>query len=120
MPHGLAVLMLLTDGFGGVGGIAKFNRDFLQALDGSSLVERVQALPRLIPEPIEVSFSGGAVSRIRSVANNRSHESALMEPELISNLPDKNRVKRRSVRFAPTDEEKSRRRTSVTSRAASV
>ena len=45
--------MLLTDGFGGVGGIAKFNRDFLQALDACALVKRVHALPRLIPEPIE-------------------------------------------------------------------
>jgi glycosyltransferase involved in cell wall biosynthesis len=53
MQQGLAVLMLLTDGFGGVGGIAKFNRDFLRALDGCALVERVHALPRIIPEPIE-------------------------------------------------------------------
>jgi phosphatidylinositol alpha-1,6-mannosyltransferase len=53
MSHSLRVLMLLTDGFGGVGGIAKFNRDFLQALDGCSLVERVHAQPRLIPEAIE-------------------------------------------------------------------
>jgi phosphatidyl-myo-inositol dimannoside synthase len=53
MSHDLTVLMLLTDGFGAVGGIAKFNRDFLQALDGCALVERVHALPRLIPEPIE-------------------------------------------------------------------
>ena len=44
--------MLLTDGFGGVGGIAKFNRDFLEALDGSGIFERVDALPRLIPQPI--------------------------------------------------------------------
>jgi phosphatidylinositol alpha-1,6-mannosyltransferase len=53
MTNALRVLMLLTDGFGGVGGIAKFNRDFLQALDGCASVERVYAQPRLIPEPIE-------------------------------------------------------------------
>ena len=53
MTNALRVLMLLTDGFGGVGGIAKFNRDFLQALDGCAVVERVHAQPRLIPEPIE-------------------------------------------------------------------
>jgi hypothetical protein len=47
------MLMLLTDGFGGAGGIAKFNRDFLQALDDCTLVERVHALPRLIPDAIE-------------------------------------------------------------------
>jgi phosphatidylinositol alpha-1,6-mannosyltransferase len=45
--------MLLTDGFGGFGGIAKFNRDFMRALDASSSVERVYALPRLIPDRIE-------------------------------------------------------------------
>ena len=53
MTKSLRVLMLLTDGFGGVGGIAKFNRDFLQALDSCALVERVHAKPRLIPAPIE-------------------------------------------------------------------
>jgi phosphatidyl-myo-inositol dimannoside synthase len=48
----LWALMLLTDGFGGLGGIAKFNRDFLEALDGSGLFARVDALPRLILQPI--------------------------------------------------------------------
>ena len=47
------IVMLLTDGFGGFGGTAKFNRDFLQALDASSVVARVYAFPRLIPHPIE-------------------------------------------------------------------
>jgi len=45
--------MLLTDAFGGFGGISKFNRDFLAALNGCSSVERVHALPRLLTEPIE-------------------------------------------------------------------
>src|SRR5262245_50581047 len=52
MTHRLRVLMLLTDGFGGFGGIAKFNRDFLTALDACVLVERVRALPRVITEAI--------------------------------------------------------------------
>ena len=51
MPS-LNVLMVLSDGYGGFGGIAKFNRDFLEALDASPLVQRVHALPRLIPNPI--------------------------------------------------------------------
>jgi phosphatidyl-myo-inositol dimannoside synthase len=59
MSHGLRLLMLLTDAFGSAGGIAKFNRDFLQALDGCGMVERVYALPRVIPglidEPIPES-----------------------------------------------------------------
>jgi glycosyltransferase involved in cell wall biosynthesis len=49
----LDILMLLSDGFGGFGGIAKFNRDFLTALDSCDVVERVHALPRLIPGPID-------------------------------------------------------------------
>jgi glycosyltransferase involved in cell wall biosynthesis len=52
MANGLRALMLLTDGFGGRGGIAKFNHDFLRALDGCSLIQRVYALPRILPEPI--------------------------------------------------------------------
>jgi phosphatidylinositol alpha-1,6-mannosyltransferase len=52
MNRGLWGLVLLTDGFGGLGGIAKFNRDFLEALDGSGIFKRVVALPRLIPQPI--------------------------------------------------------------------
>src|SRR5215831_489402 len=39
----MRVQMLLTDGFGGFGGISRFNRDFLSALNGCSLVERVYA-----------------------------------------------------------------------------
>jgi glycosyltransferase involved in cell wall biosynthesis len=45
--------MLLTDAFGSFGGISRFNRDLLAALNFCSVVERVQALPRLITEPIE-------------------------------------------------------------------
>jgi phosphatidyl-myo-inositol dimannoside synthase len=44
--------MLVSDGFGSFGGIAKFNRDFLRALDDCTLVERVHVLPRLVPEPV--------------------------------------------------------------------
>jgi phosphatidylinositol alpha-1,6-mannosyltransferase len=53
MNNSIRVAMLLSDGFGGFGGIAKFNRDFLQALDDSVRVEHVYVLPRTIPEPID-------------------------------------------------------------------
>jgi phosphatidyl-myo-inositol dimannoside synthase len=53
MAPGLNIVMLLTDGFGGLGGIAQFNRDFLQALDASPSVKRVRVFPRLIPARIE-------------------------------------------------------------------
>jgi phosphatidyl-myo-inositol dimannoside synthase len=61
MVSALRAVILLTDGFGGVGGIAKFNRDFLQALDVCSMVERVYAQPRLIPEPIEETIPEAVV-----------------------------------------------------------
>ncbi|MEY2498248.1 MAG: hypothetical protein QOD12_1804 [Verrucomicrobiota bacterium] len=44
--HGL---MLLTDGFGGFGGIAKFNRDFLTALCAYPRSALITAIPRLMP-----------------------------------------------------------------------
>jgi phosphatidyl-myo-inositol dimannoside synthase len=47
------ILMLLSDGFGGFGGISKFNRDFLEALDACPSVVRITALPRLIFETID-------------------------------------------------------------------
>jgi glycosyltransferase involved in cell wall biosynthesis len=40
---------LLTDAFGGHGGIAKFNRDLLTALCANPAVEEVVAIPRLMP-----------------------------------------------------------------------
>ena len=48
----MRILVLLTDGFGGRGGIAKFNRDLLNSLCSHPAVEKVVALPRLIPEPV--------------------------------------------------------------------
>ena len=42
----MRVLVLLTDGFGGHGGIAKFNRDLLTALCAHPACEEVVVLPR--------------------------------------------------------------------------
>jgi asparagine synthase (glutamine-hydrolysing) len=50
-PRASRVLALVTDAFGGHGGIAKFNRDLLTALANDSRVSHVTALPRLMPEP---------------------------------------------------------------------
>ncbi len=49
-PAGIRILVLLTDGFGGFGGISKFNRDLLTALCSHLRVSEVVALPRLMPE----------------------------------------------------------------------
>ena len=50
----MKVLMLLTDAYGCLGGIAKFNRDFLDALNASPRVERTTVWPRRIAgAPVE-------------------------------------------------------------------
>jgi phosphatidyl-myo-inositol dimannoside synthase len=42
----LRVLALITEAFGGAGGIAQYNRDFLRALSQSRRIDEVLALPR--------------------------------------------------------------------------
>jgi len=70
------VLMLLSDAFGGFGGIAKFNRDFLTALCASPIIDRVMAIPRVASEKSEplppkltyaTSALGGKSQFIRAV-----------------------------------------------------
>jgi len=46
------VMMLLTDAFGGFGGISRFNRDFLTALDTCGALTRTLAFPRVIRDNI--------------------------------------------------------------------
>ena len=46
----MKLLVLLTDAFGGRGGIAKFNRDLLNALCAYPKTTEVTALPRTITE----------------------------------------------------------------------
>jgi phosphatidylinositol alpha-1,6-mannosyltransferase len=48
-----AMLALVTDAFGGRGGIAQYNRDLLGALAGSRAVSSITVLPRLAPDPVE-------------------------------------------------------------------
>jgi phosphatidyl-myo-inositol dimannoside synthase len=47
------MLALVTDAFGGRGGIAQYNRDFLGALVGTGAVSAIIVLPRLAPDPVE-------------------------------------------------------------------
>src|SRR5262249_43797090 len=72
------VQMLLTDGFGGFGGISRFNRDFLSALNVCPSVERVYALPRLIPEPIEETIPEAVVYERRAARGRASYALAVM------------------------------------------
>lgn len=56
----MKLLALVTDAYGGRGGIAKFNRDLLGVLAEWPPATRVDAFPRLIPEPVEGVPSGVA------------------------------------------------------------
>lgn len=61
----MRILVLLTDAFGGRGGIAKFNRDLLNALCSYPNTEQVVALPRTIVEdaealPVRLTYEVGA------------------------------------------------------------
>jgi len=49
----IKILALIPDGFGGRGGIAKFNRDFLTALCTHPQCTEVVAIPRRIVDKIE-------------------------------------------------------------------
>ncbi len=49
----MRVLALVTEAYGGRGGIAQYCRDVLGVLEASPEVERVLVLPRLISEPFE-------------------------------------------------------------------
>ena len=70
MERTLRVQMLLTDAFGGFGGISRFNRDFLGALNLCPWVGRVYVLPRIIPERIDETIPECVVYR-RSSARGR-------------------------------------------------
>ena len=49
----MTLLALLTDAYGGRGGIAKVNRDLLGAIVEMDEIERVVALPRVVSEAVE-------------------------------------------------------------------
>ena len=73
----MRLLVLVTDAFGGRGGIAKFNRDLLTALCEHPATAEVVALPRLMPEPVSRPFpskltyhreaAGGKAGYVRAV-----------------------------------------------------
>jgi phosphatidylinositol alpha-1,6-mannosyltransferase len=46
----MKILALVTDAFGGYGGIAQYNRDFLEALASLDGLEALHVLPRIAPE----------------------------------------------------------------------
>jgi phosphatidylinositol alpha-1,6-mannosyltransferase len=50
MTAGLRILALVGDAWGGRGGIAQYNRDFLGALAGAGFVGSIDVLPRHVPD----------------------------------------------------------------------
>ncbi|HEX8905123.1 MAG TPA: hypothetical protein VF771_09800, partial [Longimicrobiaceae bacterium] len=73
----MRLLVLLSDGFGGRGGIAQFNRDLLAALCDHPRCRQVVALPRVIldppgPLPARLDFrtaaAGGKLAFARELA----------------------------------------------------
>ena len=52
-PGAERVLALVTDAFGGYGGIAQYNRDFISGLAQLPHVQRIDVLARLAPSPLE-------------------------------------------------------------------
>ena len=55
MRTACAMLALVTDAFGGRGGIAQYNRDLLGALACAGAVSSITVLPRLAPDPVETT-----------------------------------------------------------------
>lgn len=53
MTTSCTMLALVTEAFGGRGGIAQYNRDFLGGLVGSGAVSSITVLPRLAPDPVQ-------------------------------------------------------------------
>lgn len=76
--RGRRVLMLLTDAYGGHGGIALANRDVIEAMCLDPTIERIVALPRIAKVPLpgslpskldfDLSAIGGMGSYLRAVA----------------------------------------------------
>jgi phosphatidyl-myo-inositol dimannoside synthase len=71
--------MLLTDGYGGFGGVAQYNRDVIEALDGLDEIRQIEVLPRLadevtgsLPAKMVHSLSGlGGAARFALVSLKR-------------------------------------------------
>ena len=49
----MRILLLVSDAFGGFGGISKFNRDFIKALSAYPNCSEVVVIPRVMPQGLE-------------------------------------------------------------------
>jgi phosphatidylinositol alpha-1,6-mannosyltransferase len=71
-------IMLLSDGFGGFGGISQFNKDFLTAVDRSGLVTRTLVFPRLIRQRLDQELPETVVYFRHSAAGKSNYFRQLM------------------------------------------
>src|SRR5215471_20469691 len=100
--HSFRIVMLLTDGFGGFGGIATFNADFLRALDLAPACG-IPVIGSLVDGSRE-AIMGARLSRFVDPRSNRALYHAVIgtlesaEPrernELVSNLVDRVSMKK--------------------------
>lgn len=88
MRPALNVLFLLTDGYGSYGGISQFNRDFLSALAASDAVDRVDAIPRLVPHPILEEIPSSVAYDPSAARGKASFVRRAIERALIGAGPD--------------------------------
>jgi phosphatidylinositol alpha-1,6-mannosyltransferase len=72
---GLRILALVTDGFGGSGGIAQYNRDFLSALARCDRVGDVIVLPRLSARSVALP---NGVQQLRAVEKRLAYSVAAL------------------------------------------
>ena len=84
----MKILALVTDAFGGYGGIAQYNRDFLSALVEIPAVREVRVLPRIAPDgtgaalPSKLNQAAPISGRIAYSAAALRHALAL-KPDVI-------------------------------------
>jgi phosphatidylinositol alpha-1,6-mannosyltransferase len=71
-------IMLLSDGFGGFGGISQFNKDFLSAVDESGVVTRTLVFPRLIRQRVDQELPETVVYFRNSAAGKSNYFWQLM------------------------------------------
>ena len=87
--HPASMLALVSDAFGGYGGIAQYNRDFLTACAMNSELSQITVLPRIAPDEVGIlppSVTQTDALRNRILYSARALRTALrMKPKVIFN-----------------------------------
>lgn len=63
------IISLLTDAYGGHGGISRFNRDFLSALSQVDKCFEIVVFPRLVPNPVDEDIPSNIVYKDQGITN---------------------------------------------------